>query len=216
MRTHMLMIFIGSMGILMAAGASAQQRKAMPRSYRIGNVNVRVVKGDLMKTPAKALMLNINSGGMGAWNGKVDRVIMGTAGLGYHQQLDRNLNKFGDLKTFVAKGKKQQGRTDFEHVVFVGDNWRSPLKKVVCNGLECANTAGYNNISMPAMRMGLMRGVVERTIQETANAMVQGIQKFAAKHSSGTAVRNVTIVVHRNQDTIDALNSALNSAAANR
>ena len=94
-------------------------------------------------------------------------------------------------------------------MVFVGDNLRSPLKKVVCSGLECANRAGFSSVSMPAMRMGVMRGAVERTTEATMKGMVQGIKSFAHKVGTGSTVRDVTIVVHSNQDTINALNGAL-------
>jgi O-acetyl-ADP-ribose deacetylase (regulator of RNase III) len=211
MRKHLLTIALGLLGMLWVTDASAQ--KNAPRAHRIGNINVRVVRGDLMTTPAKAVVQNINSWGPGSWGGKVDRVMMATAGTGYHKQLADHLGQFGDLKTFVARGRKQPGRTAFEHVVFVGDNWRSPLKKVVCNGLECANTEGYPSVAMPAMRFGTMSGVVEKTPAATAAAMVQGIKSFAAQHQGGTSVRDVTIVVHRNQGTIDALNASLASAA---
>jgi len=206
-----IVLVVGTLGLMVTAGstgAEAQRRQG----YRIGNVNVRVVRGDLMKTPAKALVTPINSGGPGLWNGKVDRVIMGTVGTGYHQQLNRKLPQFGDLKTVVARGTKQRGRNAFEHVVFVGDNLQSSLKKVVCSGLECASRAGFSSVSMPAMRMGVMRGAVERTTQDTMNGMVQGIKRYAAKVGASGTVRDVTIVVHSSQDTINALNTALGAA----
>lgn len=207
------------LGVLAVAGPAGArpERSAGSRpaagSHRIGTVNVRVVKGDLMKTRVKALVTAINSGGPMYWNGKIDRVMINTAGPGYHQQLNAKLGQFGDLKTVVATGKRYLGRNAFDNVIFVGDNLKSPLDRVVCSGLECANRKGYSSVSMPAMRMGVMRGAVERTTQETMDRMVQGIKSYATSAGAAGKVKEVTIVVHSSQDTINALNSALSAAA---
>jgi O-acetyl-ADP-ribose deacetylase (regulator of RNase III) len=222
MRTSIIVTVL-SVGILSVAspararspGARTASTRAKPAAgYRIGNVNVRVVKGDLMQTRATALVTAINSGGPMYWNGKIDRVMMRTVGPGYHQQLNNKLGQFGDLRTVVATGRRYLGRNAFDNVIFVGDNLRAPLNRVVCNGLECANRKGYSSVSMPAMRMGVMRGAVERTTQETMDRMVQGIKSYATSAGAAGRVREVTIVVHSNQDTIDALNTALSTAAS--
>ena len=116
---------------------------------------IYAVEGDITQIPADALMTAINSGGL--WFGGIDGAIQRVAGNMYHNQASQAA-PLNNLQTVVARGSgKHKGK--FRDVVFVIDDLKSPLDKVVYAGLEAASNEGYTSLLVPTIRMGVMAGV---------------------------------------------------------
>lgn len=120
-------------------------------------MKVSVIDGDVTAVPAQVLITAINSGGM--WFGGIDGVIMRTAGAQFHGQAAEALRRADrSAKTIVAKQLGwYHGR--FADVIFVIDDLDEPLNVVVRRGLTAASDAGYQTVSMPLIRFGVMRDV---------------------------------------------------------
>ncbi len=137
---------------------------------------------------ADALITAINSGGM--WFGGVDGAIMRVAGSQYHKQAATM--KLNDLDTVIARGNRNSHSGHFDNVVFVIDDLKSDLHQVIFRGLDSADEAGFKVVTIPAMRTGVMLGVVEGSLKEVVNEMVKGIKKYVL-HSMTSKQRNPRI-----------------------
>ncbi len=155
---------------------------------------VRVIDGDIAAVEADALLTAINSGGM--WFGGIDGVIARAAGSQFHIQAADALAQQRDVKVVVApKQSDHHGR--FEDVVFVIDDLDESLMFVVFRGLDAAAAAGYKRISIPAIRLGVMKNVggdVETKIDAIADALV------AHMMDSEPTLDEVTIVTYNDPD----------------
>lgn len=170
-------------------------------------MNIQVKNGDLTQTPANALITAINSGGM--WFGGIDGAIQRAAGDMFHSQARAAL-PLSHGATVVAKGGSQN-RGKFENVVFVIDDLSGPLSEIIKNGLTSASKAGFQSVTLPTIRMGVMLGVVEKSKEEAVNQMVSGVASFV-NENPGTSVSSITFVVYVDPDTEDLLKKALFSA----
>jgi len=115
-----------------------------------------------------------------------------------------------NLQTVVARGLPgiiNHGR--FRDVVFVVDDLQSPLNEVVYTGLEAASNEGYQKILVPTMRMGVMRGVVEKTEEEAIQKMALGVNNFLDKYAEKTKLDDISFVVYNNPSLATRLNRAL-------
>ena len=113
-----------------------------------------------------------------------------------------------DGQTVVALSKGHSHGGAFTNVVFVVDDLKLPLREVVCNGLKAASGAGFKLVSLPTIRMGVMRGVVEKSKDEAVNEMVGGIKKFAEEHPD-TTLKTITLVVYNDPETQSLLQKTL-------
>lgn len=163
---------------------------------------VSVFNGDITKTPGNIITL-INSEGM--WFGGVDSAIMRAAGNMYHEQAAA-VHPLHDGKTVVAR-KTAAHHGSFRDVVFVVDDLQQPLSNLVFIGLQAAEEAGLDTVNLPAMRTGVMLGVKEKTLDETAREMAKGIHQFIAIRQ-GT-VRTINIVVYNDAAVAETLKKAL-------
>ena len=179
---------------------------------KIGNIGLYVVQGDITQIPADAIMTAINSEGM--WFGGVDGAIQRVAGDQYHAQAAKNM-PLHDLQTIVAKGKAQQHKGKFNNVVFVVDDLESSLDKVAYAGLEAAHQEGYKTLLLPAMRMGVMAGAVEKTPQETAAKLGQRISRFMQTYGTQTKLENITLVVYQDPTAAKQLTTGLSKISLN-
>lgn len=170
------------------------------------NTEIYVVPGDITKIPADAIMTAVNSEGM--WFGGIDGAIYRVAGKQYHAQASKEMPLY-DLQTIVAKGDKNQHEGEFDNVVFIIDDLKSSLDKIVYNGLEAANEQGYKKILVPAIRMGVMAGVVEKTPKETILKIKEGIENFIEKYGQKTSLENITFVVYNDPSTVKQLSEGL-------
>ena len=179
---------------------------------RIGRTGLYVVQGDITQIPTDAIMTAINSAGL--WFGGVDRAIQRVAGDHYHSQAGNAMPLY-NLKTVIARGDASQHGGRFNDVVFVVDDLRSSLDQVVYTGLEAAHQEGYNKLLIPAMRMGVMAGVVERTPEETIARLKQGMEKFMREYGEQTRLENLTFVVYRDPNMTRQLQTGLGRALLN-
>jgi O-acetyl-ADP-ribose deacetylase (regulator of RNase III) len=135
-------------------------------------VEIRIVSGDIGKVGADALIAPINSGGV--WFGAIDGVIQRLAGPVYHRQAADQM-PLHDGQTVIAKPETVHGG-EFIDVVFVIDDLEQPLRNIVSTALKAADGAGYKAVSLPTIRMGVMLGQVEKTQEEAAQEMAEGIK----------------------------------------
>lgn len=160
-----------------------------------------VVPGDISQVKADALITAINSGGM--WAGGIDGVIGRNAGTLFHSQAAEKL-PLTQGQTVNAKGGPSN-RASFSNVVFVIDDLQGPLSDVIFNGLMAADEAGYKSVTLPAIRMGVMRGVVEKTIPEAVRQILDGIQRFDRKDDFKPTLQEITFVIYGDEEVTQEL-----------
>lgn len=165
-------------------------------------MNLNVVSGSATTFPADALITAINSGGL--WFGGIDRAIQGVAGDTFHQQAEDSA-PLTDGQTIFARGGPEN-RGNFKNVVFVVDDLTKPLNELVTSALLAANTEGCKMVTLPAMRWGVMRGVIEKTLTEWASEIKEGIE--AAKKLK-VKIRSLTIIIYNDPEVVKKLQDEL-------
>lgn len=125
---------------------------------------------------ADAIIAVINP--RGEWVGAIDRAIRAAAGPQFHRQAEsiRLTTGLKNGQIIIAKGDDTPRR--FLDVVFIVDDNISPLNELVYAGLMAAEKAGYQTVSLPTMRTGVMQGLVEPSLRATLNQMILGIRRF--------------------------------------
>jgi O-acetyl-ADP-ribose deacetylase (regulator of RNase III) len=176
---------------------------------KLGNTGLYAMLGDITQIPSPAIMTAINSGG--AWFGGVDGAIMRVAGMQYHSQAAAAM-PLSDLDVVVAKGDRKMHKGQFNDVIFVVDDLESSLDKVVYKGLEAAHNQGYVEILIPAIRMGVMAGSVEKSPRETMGRIRYGIDSFIQDYGAETALASIIFVVYNDSSTLRQLADGLRSA----
>lgn len=167
-------------------------------------MEVSVKSGDIARENADALITAINSGGM--WFGGIDGVIQRNAGNLFHAQAGSAMPlKHG--QTVVAKGN-DTAKTAFKNVVFVVDDLEGPLRDIVFNGLVTADAQGFKSVSIPTIRMGVMLGAVEKSLDEAISEIGEGVRRFLARNAS-PSLKQITFVVYNDVQTEEALKSKL-------
>lgn len=166
-------------------------------------MKVKVIGGNVVDLSADALITAINSGGM--WFGGIDGVIMRAAGNEFHNQA-RNAAPLSHGQAVVAKGSGQHS-ANFRNVVFVVDDLQGPLHEIVYAGLKAAADAGFKSVSLPTIRMGVMLGAVEKSVDEAVQEMADGISKFRAESPEG--LESITFVVFGDASTQTMLTERL-------
>jgi O-acetyl-ADP-ribose deacetylase (regulator of RNase III) len=151
-------------------------------------MDVRVRGGDIASVDADALITAINSAGM--WFGGIDGVIQRAAGNMFHGQATGRDLVDGTAFAVTATGP-HDGK--FQNVVFVVDDLQQPLHDIVMAGLKAADEAGYKSVTLPTIRMGVMLGVVEKSVQEAFREMRMGV-KTAQRELKN--LETVTFVVY--------------------
>ena len=175
---------------------------------KIQDTNLYVVQGDITQIKADALMTAINP--YGDWFGGIDRAIMRVAGDTYHDQAGAQM-PLKNLQTIVAKGNGTN-RGKFNDVVFVVDDVDrigSPLNKIIYAGLQASNNECYGKIVIPAIRMGVMKGVVEKTPEEAIAQMNLGISNFMKDYKNQVKIGEITFVVYNDANTVRKLQKGL-------
>ncbi|MEK7497198.1 MAG: hypothetical protein AAB657_04855 [Patescibacteria group bacterium] len=176
----------------------------MSNQIQTKKTNVLVISGDISQIKADALITAINSEGM--WYGGIDGVINKVAGNIFHQQAaDKMPLKNED--TVVAKSNNQQHYGAFTNVIFVIDDLKSPLHTIIYKGLMAAHTSGFKTVTLPTIRMGVMLGVVEKTMQEAIDEMVEGVKSFLELVPD--ELEQITFVVYNDPKVQHMLDNAL-------
>jgi O-acetyl-ADP-ribose deacetylase (regulator of RNase III) len=171
----------------------------------MSKVSVSVVSGDIARVKADALITAINSGGM--WFGGIDGVIMRAAGNCFHQQAKRAM-PLTDGQTVVTYDNGRAHNGAFTNVVFVVDDLKRPLHEIVYNGLRSASDAGFKSVSLPTIRMGVMLGLIETSVNEGVGEMAKGVKKFIVE-SPDTSLKSITFVVYNDNNVHSLLQKAL-------
>ena len=112
-----------------------------------------------------------------------------------------------NLDVIVAFGNRIAHRGAFDNVIFVVDDLESPLSSIIYAGFNAANNAGYEHITVPTIRMGVMSGVMEKTPQDAVAHMVAGVEQFKAGYTSTFALKKATFVVYNDSQTTQLLKS---------
>lgn len=167
-------------------------------------MKTHVIEGDVSKVQADALITAINSGGM--WLGGIDNVINRFAGNLFHSQAAAAM-PLHHGQVIDAKGD-DTNRAAFTNVVFVVDDLQGPLNEIIYNGLAGASVAGYRNIVLPTIRVGVMLGAVEKTVGEATRQMAEGVRRFMIDEPN-TSIEDITFVVFRDTAVARALRSDL-------
>jgi O-acetyl-ADP-ribose deacetylase (regulator of RNase III) len=173
---------------------------------RLGKTNVYVSQGDITQFPADAIVTSINSDGL--WYGGIDGAIQRVAGNQYHNQASAQM-PLHNLQTVIARGNRKTHKGQFDNVIFVIDDSKSPLQKVVYTGLETANNKGYRSILLPTIRMGVALGTVEKTPEEAIQRMGKGVEDFVKAHSTKIGLREVRFVVYNDPSIAKKLSDGL-------
>ncbi|MDO8507264.1 MAG: hypothetical protein Q7S53_01715 [bacterium] len=161
------------------------------------NLNVQVTSGDIASVKADALITAINSGGF--WFGGIDGVIMNTAGNMFHNQAALALKEGLEDGQAIAVHAELQHDGEFGDVIFVIDDLQQPLRNIVKAGLEAADHAGYETVTIPTIRMGVMKNQVESP-DKAIKEMVIGILTFEA-NGWYNHLKEITIVVYNDPST---------------
>jgi len=172
------------------------------------NPQIKITLGDITQTRVDAIMTAINPAGM--WFGGVDRAIERVAGGMYHAQAAARM-PLKNLDVIVAKGDRREHGGQFNDVVFVVDALESPVSQVVYKGLEAAHEKMYNSIAFPAVRMGVMAGVKEKTPKETVRGIGEGISLFQKEYGLRTGLRDLIFVVFRDMQAVGYLQHGFKS-----
>ena len=166
-----------------------------------------VHEGDIAEVDAEALITAINSSGL--WLEKIDDTIRRYAGTVFHNKA-RDTMPLKDGQTVVT-------RRIFEHsggwgdVVFVVDNLKSPLSQIVCSALIAAQNAGYQTVSLPAIRTGKTLGAVEKDAETTVIELLKAVRNFLDTTPNVT-IKEIHFVVFGDQIVLSLLtNTAITS-----
>ncbi|HNB23848.1 MAG TPA: hypothetical protein PKZ32_15640 [Candidatus Melainabacteria bacterium] len=191
----------------LASGGEVAAEKAMTgladtTMKRLG-MSTGAISGDIGKVQVDALITPINSEGM--WWGALDGVIERNAGGQFHAQAAAAMPLVDGQVVVAAKTAAHRGA--FDNVVFVVDDLRAPLRDVVFNGLQAAEKAGYQSVSLPALRTGVMAGKVEKTVQQTVDEMAAGVKSFM--ETGPKSLKDIKFVVYNNDEILSKLTAAL-------
>ena len=144
---------------------------------------ITLLKGDIAQVPAQAMITAINSGGM--WFGGIDGVIQKHAGDQFHRQASAAM-PLRHLDT-VRAFKRHSHSAQFDDVLFVIDDLRTPLRDVVYKAFEAVGNAGYKTVSLPAIRTGVMLGTVEPDAQSAVAELLAGIIEYFGDYPNSTS-----------------------------
>lgn len=176
------------------------------KQVEVDNCTVEITEGDITRIDANAIITPINS--EGSWFGGIDNAIYAVAGEHFHNQARGKTLE--DLNAVFAQGKRgmRWNRGSFDNVIFIIDDLKSPLNKVVEAGLFSADYNGMKEVLIPAMRTGVMLGAVESNIDEVANKIITGIRNYFRENPDST-IEKITIVVYSNRAFRSAITKRL-------
>lgn len=160
-------------------------------------VEYRFVMGNITDFPTDAIITGIYPGS--PWTQGVDGAIRHVAGSLFHDQASAAEPLF-EGEVVVARSKPQEAqklKLNFRNVVFVVDAGQRPLSRIVYAGLKAAADAGFRDVTLPAIRFGVMLGAVEKTTREIVDQLIVGIQRFDSDQCKG--LDTVTFVIYNNE-----------------
>lgn len=168
-------------------------------------LDIKILSGDATKVPCDALVTLINSGKM--WFGGMDNAIYRTSGQQFHVQAAFAIDKYelSDGQAVFATGKSISGK--FNAVIFVIDDLHLPLERLVFIALMSARENHCQSVVLPTLRTGIMAGVVEKTLEDTIKALVNGIRTFEEAHPN--TPMTITFVAYNDERIVKLLQEAV-------
>jgi O-acetyl-ADP-ribose deacetylase (regulator of RNase III) len=154
------------------------------------------VEGSITGIPTDAIITGIYPGS--SWTQGVDGAIRSVAGPLFHDQAE-SATPLYEGEVVIARSKPREAEKlglKFRHVVFVVDAGVRPLSRLVYAGLKAASGAGFRDVLLPAMRLGVMLGTVEKTEVQVIDQLMEGISRFRQTHPGG--LNTATIVIYNN------------------
>lgn len=168
-------------------------------------MDIKVLEGDIAQVESDAIITAINS--FREWNGGIDKAIRRVAGMHFHDQITATM-VLRQNDTMLATGEPHRGK--FRHVVFVVDDLQDHLSEVVLSGLLTAASIGFTSVTLPTIRMGLMIGKVEKSVEDAINQMCFAVEKFV-RENPDTTLTSITFVVYDDPAVADLLRSELSN-----
>jgi hypothetical protein len=139
--------------------------------------------------------------------GGIDNVIRRSAGNGFHDQLDREPTLKQGRVVVAREVRGNKGM--FKNVVFVIDHPKGPLSDIVYNGLVGASEEGFAIVTLPAIRMGVMLGVIEKSLVEAVEETAKGVARFIEDFGNVTSITDITFVLYNDENTAGLLDTKL-------
>ncbi|MBI5200462.1 MAG: hypothetical protein HY925_02650, partial [Elusimicrobia bacterium] len=173
------------------ASAVAPAAGSVSRLASDAVVKVEVSGGDISKKKAAALLSAVQPSGF--CEGGINRMLAAESP-GWRAQVEAAM-PLKDGRAFVARGDTANPGL-FDHVVFVTDAMRLPLRQIVANALRAADDAGFKTVSLPALRSGWNFGFIERSYEEIVAETLRGVRLFEEEGRS--SVETISLVVHTN------------------
>lgn len=158
-------------------------------------MKISIIQGDITKIKSDGLVTLVNSGGY--WFGGIDGALM----------RDGNSPAYNELSTAISNGL-QEGETyaaytkegsSYKYILFTIDNLNKRLNQLVANALQKAHTLGFNKVTFPALRCGVMLGAVEKSRDEVVYEISLGISSFKAANPD-TNIEDITFVIYMSAD----------------
>lgn len=160
-------------------------------------LNIKTIVGDITKEKSDGLITAINSAKM--WFGGIDRAIMSVASTHFHDQAKEYPLKDGDV--IFAEGKNE---TNFKNVIFSLDDAQRPVREVVLAGLLKAEAFELEKVTIPAIRLGLARGMYEKTDLEVITGYKESIIEFMKKRESKN-IKEIVFVNYEKNSTSELM-----------
>ncbi len=165
-------------------------------------MKIQVLEDSIVNIKADALLTTVRSDTIPL--GRIDSVIGRCAKSQFHRQVHRALSNDPLTKVIVAK-RRQYHEGQFKHVVFVIDDNLEPLEDIVGLGLSTAATAGFQTISLPAIRFRTGK-------HEERTGKIRSIVSSIVSHASSvdTPLSEVTIAIYRDPQLAEEFRSGVN------
>jgi O-acetyl-ADP-ribose deacetylase (regulator of RNase III) len=167
---------------------------------------VNVVDGDITQIKVDALITAINA--YGRWFGGIDGAIQRVSGNIFHKQVAEQMPLHDGRIVFAPATLLHNGR--FDNVIFVIDELKQPVARLVRAALDEADARSLGTVSIPTLRTGVMVGVYE-TREEALGGLVIAIEEFVRTNPSH--VQEINVVVYNNNADKNLLAGILNYLA---
>ena len=171
-------------------------------------IKIMRISGDITLVRADAIITAVNSGRL--WCGGIDGAIQRVAGMTYHNVAAKE--ELSDLKVIVVRGDHNNHKGKFDSVVFVVDDLRSELRNVIAIGLNEADLSGFETISIPAIRTGVMLGAVEKSLEQVVDEYIMGIKRYVSRKivkGQTPGIKELVFVTYNNPELEEILSKAI-------
>ncbi len=165
---------------------------------------IKVVCGDIAQFEADAIITNVNSCGVMSYNA-ADSAIYGSGQNTHYVQLQKNLPLYDNKVVITKSNSDNTGK--YKNVVFVVDHNKKPLSTILYHALKEAESAGFEAVTIPTLRMQSSLGLVEKTPSDVAGEIAKAIEEFLDDDSQ--VLKSITFVVYKEKQKKDLLEKFL-------